>query len=86
MCIQKPCTNEFVTLMEIATRTAVYQAGYCWSQCLYAQKDGDGKVPQEGLGRLCGATFLRPVKYAESFCVVIAPRAAAQTASARKLR
>ena len=47
--------------------------------------NGDGRVPLEELGSLCGATFLRPAKCAESFCIVDAPKAAAQTASARKL-
>ena len=50
----------------------------------HGQQDGAGWALVEGSGTLCGVTSQKQAKCAENCCAVIAPKAVAQIASARK--
>ena len=71
-------------------RRAAYQAGHCWSQAIEPQIElprqagGAGWALMEGSGTLCGVTSQKQAKCAENCCAVVAPKAVAQIASARK--
>ena len=78
-CASSACDESSIIRLGIAgARQSNHRSSF------HGQQDGAGWALMEGSGTLCGVTSQKQAKCAENCCAVVAPKAVAQIASARK--